>query len=216
MGATSSLREPIFTLADMLSLFDHQDVNSPSQPKWSHEDFFPCSFEQFEMICRITTLHKSQQGPGGLKSFPRSMLMRMWHTVENWRPQHHRGADYFHFTEAFRHGILIYGLRLLQPSADILEMDALVESIIFHTNQISPPSPLVYHLIWPLFQAGLQTVEEEKKTWFRRKFMPMTLQLGFQVCASTLARLEEVWSSQLSGSRVKHPGGEGKGDLLVA
>lgn len=216
MGATSCLRGPTFSHTDMLSLFDHQEVNSPSQSEWSHEDFFPCSFEQFEMICRITTLHKSQQALGPLNSFPHSMLMELRHTVENWRPQHHRGVDYFHFTEAFRHGILIYGLRLLQSSADRLEMDALIETIMFHTNQIDPSLNLVYHLIWPLFQAGLQAVEEEQKTWFRRKFMPMTLQLGFQVCASTLTRLEEVWSSQLSGSQVKHGGRQGEGYLLVA
>lgn len=187
MSAASTQRKPMFTTNDVLTL------TGPSQ-NWSH-DVFPCPPDQFSIISDVVELYKSQEDPIN----PSPMTIS---TAESYRtrllalPMHtERGENWMHLTEAYRHAIALYIIRLFGCFTDEDDVAWLTQSVFHHAKQTPLHTGWSDQLLWPLFHAGLEVRDEKRKEWLRERAGLMQLSGGFANVATAMLILERVWKS---------------------
>lgn len=187
MSAASNNRTPLFTSEDVSKL------TGPTQT-WSH-DVFPCPPDQFSVISEIVKLYKSQDDPtqpspvtlSTAEAYKAQLLVQPMHTE--------RGEPWLHLTEAYRHAIALYIIRLFNCSTDEDEVAWLTQSVFYHAKSTPPLTGWSDQLLWPLFHAGLEVRDERRKEWLRERARVMQQSGGFGNVATAMAILEKVWAS---------------------
>lgn len=187
MSAASTNRKPLFTTKDVLML------TGPTQT-WSH-DVFPCPPDQFSIISDVVELYKSQDDPANpspvtlstAQSYKARLLVQPKHTE--------RGDPWLHLTEAYRHAIALYIIRLFDCSTDEDEVAWLTQSVFYHAKSTPPLTGWADQLLWPLFHAGLELRDERQREWLRERSRDMQRSGGFANVATAMAILERVWKS---------------------
>lgn len=187
MSAASTNRKPVFTSKDIEAL------TGPSK-EWSH-DVFPCPPDQFAVISEVVELYKSQQDP----IHPTAKVMEQVEKLRArilTRPLHtERGMSWLHLTEAYRHAIVLYIIRLFGYKADEDEISWLTQTVFYHAKQTPPLTGWSDQLLWPLFHAALEIRDERRQKWLRERAQEMQRSGGFGNVETAMKILERVWST---------------------
>jgi hypothetical protein len=204
MCCASTPRQPAFTF---------EDVNSMRQEQvdWS-ADVVPCAAGLFHIFLQIVTLYKcSNLDALQVEAQLEALKMR----ILTCPPRVERGMPWFHLSEAYRFGVLLYTALLLGRDQDEGEINWLVCSIVQHTKAIPSCTGWSDQLLWPLFHAGLCISDPRQQDWLRERFSEMQTSGGFRNVASAQEILELCWSGGFSGNYAGLLVKEDIGELLV-
>ena len=111
--------------------------------------------------------------------------------------------DMAHINECFRYAALLYTERLghpLLPSSHD-QFQTLVSQALYHITALPITSCVNKFLLWPLFIAGTECVDEGHRNIIRSRCRDLTDESGFFNNISSLWLLEKVW--QEVGSNVR-------------
>lgn len=103
--------------------------------------------------------------------------------------------DLIHINESFRYSALLYTERLghpLLPSSHD-QFQQLVSQVLYHITALPVTSCVNKFLMWPLFIAGTECVDESHREFVRRRCRDLTEESGFFNNISSLWILEKVW-----------------------
>ena len=103
--------------------------------------------------------------------------------------------DLIHINESFRFSALLYTERLghpLLPSSHH-QFQSLVSQVLYHITALPITSCVNKFLMWPLFIAGTECVDETHRDFIRRRCRDLTEESGFFNNISSLWVLEKVW-----------------------
>lgn len=204
MSCASTSRKPVFSLRDVTSVKE-------ARTDWSH-DVVPCAAGLFEILLEIVNLSKND-GLDATEVTAQLELLKIRVLSSPIRTE--RGMPWYHLTEAYRYGILLYMILLFDIDSDEDEVMWLVSSIIQHAKSTPSYSGWSDQLLWPLFHAGLKISDTRRQDWLRSRFLEMQLSGGFRNVSSAQAALEKVWTGGFSGSYFALLVEEGIGDMLV-
>lgn len=204
MCCASTPRQPAFTL---------EDVNAAreGQVDWS-ADVVPCAAGLFQIFLQIVSLYK-YSNLDALQVDVQLEALKL--RILTSPPRVERGMPWFHLTEAYRFGVLLYTALLFGKDQDEDEINWLVCSIVQHTKSIPSRTGWSDQLLWPLFHAGLRISDPRQQDWLRERFSEMQTSGGFRNVASAQEVLEMCWSGQFSGNYAELLVREGVGELLV-
>lgn len=204
MSCASTSRQPVFTITDVASLHD-------GVLDWSH-DVVPCASGLFHIFLDIVSLHKTTHETIDIDTQLDFLKMR----VLTCPPRVERGMPWFHLTEAYRFGILLYTALLFEKTQDEDEMAWLVSSIIQHAKSIPNRSGWADQLLWPLFHAGLRMSDARQQNWLRGKLSEMQSSGGFRNVTSAREVLEMCWrGEENSGKYADLLVKQGIGDMIM-
>ncbi|OCK83499.1 hypothetical protein K432DRAFT_401955 [Lepidopterella palustris CBS 459.81] len=198
-------------------VFSTEHINSfpgDSGFQWSY-DVSPCPLDQFEIVHQIVDLYKSQVNPEYLTKevldavafLKKAMLMSQMHTEreENW----------LHLTEAYRHAIVLYMLRLFHCGDDQDKIEWLAHNVFYSARCTPPSTGCADQLLWPLFHSALEIKDERKKAWLRERAKLMQLSGGFRNVESDVKIIEKVWAGSRPKSYMDLIAGDGTDNLLL-
>jgi hypothetical protein len=103
--------------------------------------------------------------------------------------------DLIHINESFRYSALLYTERLghpLLPSSHD-QFQQLVSQVLCHITALPVTSCVNKFLMWPLFIAGTECVDEGHREFIRGRCRDLTEESGFFNNISSLWILEKVW-----------------------
>jgi hypothetical protein len=187
MCAANNQRKALFTADDVASF------TGPTR-QWSY-DVFPSPPDQFGIVSEVVALFKAQHDHlhptpeviAKAQDYKRRILSLPMH-IE-------RGEGWLHLTEAFRHAIALYIIRIFRVEADEDEVSWLTQSVFYHSKLTMPSTGWTDHLLWPLFHAGLEVRDERRQQWLRDRSVVMQRSGGFRNVETSMKILEQVWSS---------------------
>lgn len=187
MLAASNQRKPLFTSREITLL-------RGSSTEWSY-DVFPCPPDQFEIFSSVVELHKSQEDPSVLTAEIIDTVNDLKTKLLYLLPKHtERGMDWFHLTEAYRHAIALYMVRLFNVPIDEDDIGWLAQTVFFHAKSTKESTGWADHLLWPLFHAGLEFRDAKCQDWLRGRAEKMQRSGGFRNVETIMEILERVWS----------------------
>jgi hypothetical protein len=206
MSAASNKRRPKFTLADI------PDLRGLSR-EWSC-DVFPCPPDQFTIVARVVELHKSLDDPSlpsvdtlaQVYALKQELLTLDMHTQ--------RGDAWLHVTEAYRHAIALYMIRLFELTVDEDEIAWLTQSVIFHSKSTPASTGWADSLLWPLFHAGLELHDQRRRQWLRERSQSMQRSGGFRNVDTVMSVLEHVWAAEGRPDYLTLLSSEGVGNMM--
>ncbi|KAF4120857.1 Pfam:DUF3468 [Geosmithia morbida] len=104
-------------------------------------------------------------------------------------------------SEAFRHAALLYTERLSSPMlpSSHSNFQNLVSQVIRYTTSLEAGSSAEKFLLWPLFVAGSECVDELQQSIVRSKCRGMMARSGYMNNLAALQVLEELWATELKG-----------------
>lgn len=111
--------------------------------------------------------------------------------------------DLVHISESFRYSALLYTERLahpLLPSSSPIFQD-LVTKALSHIEELPVTSCVNKFLLWPLFMAGTECVDEGHRQTVRQRCIEIQKESGFFNNLSGLEVLEKVWRETGSGMK---------------
>lgn len=111
-------------------------------------------------------------------------------------------------SEAFRYAALLYAERLVSanlPSSHS-NFQNLVSQVVYYVTSIEAGSAAEKFLLWPLFVAGSECVNELQQNIVRTKCKEMMTRSGYMSNLSALEVLERLWSTELKESEARSPG----------
>lgn len=101
-------------------------------------------------------------------------------------------------SEAFRYAALLYTERLAKP--DHLSSDAnfqnLVSQVVYYATSLETGSSAEKFLLWPLFVAGSECINELQQNIVRSKCRDIMSRSGYMNNLAALDVLEQLWSSE--------------------
>lgn len=111
-------------------------------------------------------------------------------------------------SEAFRYAALLYTERLVSPNlpSSHSNFQNLVSQVVYYVTSIEAGSAAEKFLLWPLFVAGSECVNELQQNIVRSKCRDMMTRSGYMSNLSALGVLERLWSTELKESDVRSPG----------
>lgn len=111
-------------------------------------------------------------------------------------------------SEAFRYAALLYAERLVSPNlpSSHSNFQNLVSQVVYYVTSIESGSSAEKFLLWPLFVAGSECVNEMQQNIVRTKCRDMMTRSGYMSNLSALEVLERLWSTELKESEVRSPG----------
>jgi hypothetical protein len=112
-------------------------------------------------------------------------------------------------SEAFRYAALLYTERLVSPNlpSNHANFQNLVSQVVYYVTSIEQGSAAEKFLLWPLFVAGSECVNELQQNIVRNKCRDMMTRSGYMSNLSALSVLERLWSTELKeSSDVRSPG----------
>lgn len=111
-------------------------------------------------------------------------------------------------SEAFRYAALLYTERLVSPNlpSNHSNFQNLVSQVVYYVTSIEAGSAAEKFLLWPLFVAGSECVNELQQNIVRTKCREMMTRSGYMSNLSALEVLERLWSTELKESDVRSPG----------
>ena len=208
MAAASHSRKPVFTAQDIAGFLNKGGLN------WSF-DVFPCASDQFQVVCEAVSLYKSQDNPESPTTETLQKLEKIKQKLLQAKAQSHRGIHWFRLTEAYRHAIMLYLIRLFPCEIDEVEIDWLVSSVFYHAKCTPPASRWSDQLLWPLFHAGIEITDTKRQDWLRERAECMKRSGGFGNVQSAMDILEGVWAGWRPPNYLDLMLGFGNANLLL-
>ena len=143
----------------------------------------------------------------------RSLFWREWKNarlaLQNWRfdaaavaaslpgsPSPAQIRDLGALSEAFRYAALLYTERLAGPStpSSNTNFQNLVSQVVYYTTSLDAGSTAEKFLLWPLFVAGSECVNELQQNIVRTKCRDIMSRSGYMNNLSALDILEKLWA----------------------
>lgn len=111
-------------------------------------------------------------------------------------------------SEAFRYAALLYTERLASPNlpSSHSNFQNLVSQVVYYATSLETGSSAEKFLLWPLFVAGSDCVNELQQNIIGKKCRDMMARSGYMNNLSALEILEKLWSTELKESGSRSPG----------
>lgn len=111
-------------------------------------------------------------------------------------------------SEAFRYAALLYTERLASPTlpSGHSNFQNLVSQVVYYATSLETGSSAEKFLLWPLFVAGSECVNELQQNIVRAKCREMMSRSGYMNNLSALDVLEKLWATELKESEARSPG----------
>ncbi|KAI9713681.1 MAG: hypothetical protein M1828_001411 [Chrysothrix sp. TS-e1954] len=131
----------------------------------------------------------------------RHAFLDEWHYIREkldaWAPDLDGSSNLAmtHISESFRYAALLYTERLAYPTlpSSSPSIQTLVHQALSHIDDIGPNSCVTKFMLWPLFIAGTECVEESHRELIRARCVEIQKESGFYNNVSGLEVLERVW-----------------------
>lgn len=208
MAAASHSRPTVFSSQEISTLLGE------SGDRWSF-DAIPCPLDQFQIVCEIVGLYKSQPDPDSPSIQTLDQVQEIKQRLLQRPPNCERGQNWLHMTEAYRFAIILYLFRLFSCDIDQFELDWLVGSVLYHARATPPASGWSDQLLWPLFHAGLELKDARRQEWVRERARCMQSSGGFGNVKSALILLEDAWKGHRPTKYIDLMLGRGSGTVLL-
>lgn len=110
-------------------------------------------------------------------------------------------------SEAFRYAALLYTERLASPTlpSSHANFQNLVSQVVYYATSLEAGSSAEKFLLWPLFVAGSECVNELQQNIVRTKCRDMMARSGYMNNLSALEVLEKLWATELKESEARNP-----------
>ncbi|KAM0301924.1 hypothetical protein ACHAPM_005076 [Fusarium culmorum] len=104
-------------------------------------------------------------------------------------------------SEAFRYAALLYTERLVSPSlpSGHQSIQSLVSQVVYYATSLDTGSSAEKFLLWPLFVAGCECVNELQQNMVRSKCRDIMFRSGYMNNLAALEVLEKLWTQDWSG-----------------
>ncbi|KAF4981009.1 hypothetical protein FZEAL_3124 [Fusarium zealandicum] len=154
----------------------------------------------------------------------RSLFWHEWKearlALQNWRfdvsrvsaslpgsPTQSQLRDLESLSEAFRYAALLYTERLVSPSlpSGHQSIQSLVSQVVYYATNLETGSSAEKFLLWPLFIAGCECVNELQQNIVRSKCRDIMFRSGYMNNLAALEVLEKLWSEGLTGEESLSP-----------
>lgn len=183
-------------------------------------DFFNMPVQRFDGNGFASQLDDEEILSSGLCSSPnyddhRSSFWREWKeartALQNWEFDSHRVAaslpgapgpnmirDLNSLSEAFRYAALLYTERLAAPhmQANHNSFRNLVSQVVYYATALESGSSAEKFLLWPLFVAGSECVNELQQNIIRSKCRDIMSRSGYMNNLAALEVLERLWAGE--------------------
>lgn len=116
-------------------------------------------------------------------------------------------------SEAFRYAALLYTERLVSPSlpSGHQSIQSLVSQVIYYAANLETGSSAEKFLLWPLFVAGCECVNELQQDMVRSKCRDIMFRSGYMNNLAALEVLERLWAGEWTGEEPLSPGARAGG-----
>ncbi|KAI1010437.1 hypothetical protein LB503_005326 [Fusarium chuoi] len=104
-------------------------------------------------------------------------------------------------SEAFRYAALLYTERLVSPSlpSGHQSIQSLVSQVVYYATNLDTGSSAEKFLLWPLFVAGCECVNELQQNMVRSKCRDIMFRSGYMNNLAALEVLEKLWAQDWAG-----------------
>ncbi|KAM0561870.1 hypothetical protein ACHAPJ_003041 [Fusarium lateritium] len=104
-------------------------------------------------------------------------------------------------SEAFRYAALLYTERLVSPSlpSGHQSIQSLVSQVVYYATNLDTGSSAEKYLLWPLFVAGCECVNELQQNMVRSKCRDIMFRSGYMNNLAALEVLEKLWARDWAG-----------------
>ncbi|KAM5342358.1 hypothetical protein ACJ41O_013324 [Fusarium nematophilum] len=111
-------------------------------------------------------------------------------------------------SEAFRYAALLYTERLVSPSlpSGHQSIQSLVSQVVYYASNLDTGSSAEKFLLWPLFIAGCECVNELQQNIVRSKCRDIMFRSGYMNNLAALEVLEKLWAREWTGEEPLSPG----------
>lgn len=217
VGCESELFKIVSQLGRLNLLFQRRPVQSPVTTPDANSCFdgngFGTKLNDDELLA--STLDDSHQ----------SMFWKEWKNarlaLQNWQFDAGKVAaslpgsaapsqirDLESLSEAFRYAGLLYTERLACPTitSQHNNIQNLVSQVVYYATSLENGSHAEKFLLWPLFVAGSECVNELQQRIVRTKCREITSRSGYMNNLAALDVLEKLWTGQAQGQSSRHAG----------
>ncbi|KFA55102.1 hypothetical protein S40293_03548 [Stachybotrys chartarum IBT 40293] len=115
--------------------------------------------------------------------------------------------DLCSLSEAFRYAALLYTERLANPSLphSNANFQNLVSQVVYYATSLETGSAAEKYLLWPLFVAGSECVNELQQSIVRTKCRDIMARSGYMNNLAALDVLEKLWAGELGEKESQNP-----------
>lgn len=168
--------------------------------------------DQCEILMEIVDLHNS------LQDLNDPLILIQVNTIKRRLlnlPTHNERDEYWlHLTEAYRSAIVLFMIRLFALDADIDEISWLTQNVFYHCKSTPASTGWADHMLWPLFQAGLEIKDTRRRRWIKERALQMQGSGGFRNVDTVMDILDRVWADGEDSSSMNQLCTNGVGTLL--
>lgn len=121
--------------------------------------------------------------------------------------------DLHSLSEAFRYAALLYTEKLVSPSlpSSHQSIQGLVSQVIYYATNLETGSSAEKFLLWPLFVAGSECVNELQRSIVRNKCRDIMSRSGYMNNLAALEVLEKLWVSEWANQEGLSPASQMNG-----
>ncbi|KAI8259120.1 Beauvericin cluster-specific repressor BEA4 [Colletotrichum sp. SAR11_239] len=115
--------------------------------------------------------------------------------------------DLGHLSEAFRYAALLYTERLASPNVPSTHSNFqnLVSQVVYYATSLEAGSQAEKFLLWPLFVAGSECVNELQQNIVRSKCRDIMARSGYMNNLAALDVLEKLWAGEWEKNEPRSP-----------
>ncbi|KAF7546961.1 hypothetical protein G7046_g9149 [Stylonectria norvegica] len=123
-------------------------------------------------------------------------------------PTQSQMRDLNSLSEAFRYAALLYTERLASPSLPSSDpsLQSLVSQVVYYVTSLEAGSNAEKFLLWPLFVAGSECVNELQQSIVRTKCRDIMARSGYMNNLAALEVLEKLWAGDWADDEACSPG----------
>lgn len=217
VGCDSELFRIISKLGRLNLLFQRRPVQSPVATPDASSCFDGNGFG--------TKLNEDELQASALDDGHQTMFWKEWKNarlaLQNWQfdsskiaaslpgtPASSQIRDLESLSEAFRYAGLLYTERLACPTitSQHNNIQNLVSQVVYYATSLENGSQAEKFLLWPLFVAGSECVNELQQRIVRSKCHDITSRSGYMNNLAALDVLEKLWRGHAQGQSSRHVG----------
>ncbi|KAH7033191.1 fungal-specific transcription factor domain-containing protein [Microdochium trichocladiopsis] len=227
-----SQHRPVQSPMDFAGLRSTSPIGSPLGQSFKAPvgDFFSIPTGRFDGNGFSTQLNSEQMLSSSVGSSPdyddlRSNFWREWKeartALQSWEFDAQRVAaslpepatpstlrDLGHLSEAFRYAALLYTERLASPHVPSSHntFRNLVSQVVYYATSLEAGSSAEKFLLWPMFVAGSECVNELQQNIVRNKCRDIMARSGYMNNLSAIEVLERLWAGEFLRPSEMAPG----------
>lgn len=203
-----------------LHLHQHSQVEQPAQHQLG--DMYPITGPRFDGNGFGATLDDDEILTSAMSASAfddrRTLFWKEWKesrlALQNWQfdaasiaaslpgsPSPSQIRDLGSLSEAFRYAALLYTERLAGPNtpSSHTNFQNLVSQVVYYATSLDTGSTAEKFLLWPLFVAGSECVNELQQNIVRAKCRDIMSRSGYMNNLSSLDVLEQLWAGEFKG-----------------